>query len=78
MAQPAGSREREPETPPIDPYAIRRAYRKERARRRARVERQREQRLADLRFVAMLAALFALSVFLTLTIWQEVQRLFGL
>jgi hypothetical protein len=77
MAQPA-RRQEHPEAPPVDPYAIQRAYRRERARRRARIDRRREQRLAGLRFVAVLAALFALSVFLTLTVWQEIQRLFGL
>lgn len=78
MAQPARRREHAPEAPPVDPFAIQRAYRRERARRRARVEHRREQKLAGLRFVVVLAALFALSIFLTLTIWEEVQRLFGL
>jgi hypothetical protein len=50
----------------------------ERAKRRARVERRHEQRLAGLRFLAALLALLVLSILFSLTIWQEVQRLFGL
>jgi hypothetical protein len=46
--------------------------------RRARRERIRERRLAALRFVLFLCLLLALSLFLTLTAWREVQRLFGL
>jgi hypothetical protein len=74
MAEPA----RAPESPPLDPTAVRRAYRRERAKRRARREHIRERRLAGVRFVVALFALLALSVFLTLTAWHEVQRLFGL
>ncbi len=64
--------------PPIDPLAIERAYRFERAKRRARLERHRERRLAGLRFLAVVLTLLVLSVFLSLTIWEEIQRLFGL
>ncbi|MEX2211170.1 MAG: hypothetical protein WD689_05345 [Gaiellaceae bacterium] len=67
-----------PESPPVDPSAVRKAYRRERAKRRARRDRIREQRLAGFRFMVVLFALLALSVFLTLTAWHEVQRLFGL
>lgn len=78
MAHPAPGSDEAPETPPVDPFAVQRAYRRERLRRRARDERLRERRLANLRFFLVLGLLFALSVFLTLTIWEEVQRLFGL
>ncbi len=82
MAQPAPSRrpttERPPESLPFDPHAARRAYRLQRLRRRARRDRIRERRLAAVRFVVVLCALLALSIFLTLTAWREVQRLFGL
>lgn len=64
--------------PVLDPDAIQRAYRLQRARRRARLERRRARRLAGLRFVASLLVLFALSVVLAVTIWHQVQRLFGL
>jgi hypothetical protein len=63
---------------PIDPSAVDRAYLQERARRRARIERSRARRRAGLRFWLVLLGLVAVSVLLTLTIWREVERLFGL
>jgi hypothetical protein len=77
VAQPA----RQPlpnDVPVVDPAAIHEAYRRERARRRMRLERQRAKRAAAFRFVAVLVFLFAVSVALLVTIWHEVQRLFGL
>jgi len=44
----------------------------------ARERRQRERRLAHLRFWGVVLALLALSFFLGLTIWHEIQHLFGL
>lgn len=77
MAQPA--REQQSEAPPpVDPTAVPRAYRKERARRRARVERAQERRLAAFRFISVLLLLAALAALLVLTIWNQVERLFGL
>jgi len=64
--------------PPYDPVAIDRAYLQERARRRARIERERAQRRASLRFWFVLLALLAVSVLLSLTVWREIERLFGL
>ena len=78
MSQAAPTPERLPESPPLDPHAVRRAYRRERLRRRARRDRVRERKLAGLRFALVLCALLALSLFLTLTAWHEVQRLFGI
>ena len=66
------------DAPPYDPVAVDRAYLQERARRRARVERSREQRRASLRFWLVLLVLLAASVLLSLTIWREIERLFGL
>lgn len=66
------------ESLPLDPQAVRQNYRRARQKRRAREDRQREQKLAGVRFLFVLATLLALSVFLTLTAWNEVQRLFGL
>ena len=63
---------------PLDPAAVDRAYLQERARRRARHERSRARRRAGLRFWLVLLGLVAVSVLLTLTIWREVERLFGL
>ena len=66
------------DAPPVDPLAIPRAYRRERARRRARVERQREQRIARLRFLIAMLVLLTASALLTLTVWEQVRRVFGL
>jgi hypothetical protein len=66
------------DAPPFDPVAVDRAYLQERARRRARIERSRAKRRAALRFWLVLLGLIAVSVLLTLTIWREVERLFGL
>lgn len=66
------------EAPPVDPVAVDRAYLKERARRRARIERSRAQRRASLRFWFVVLGLLAVAVLLTLTTWREVERLFGL
>lgn len=83
MAEPATrSRARDDapplDAPPLDPAAVDRAYLLERARRRARIERSREQRRAAIRFWLVLLGLLAVSVLLTLTTWREVQRLFGI
>jgi hypothetical protein len=77
MAQ-AARRQRALEPPPVDPHAIDRAYRLERAKRRARVERQRARRRAGIRFFVTLVFLLALSVALVVVVWRQVQSLFGL
>ena len=65
--------------PPIaDPDAIRRAYRRERAKRRARIEHRREAKVAGVRFWVVLWVLLFASVILALTIWAQIQQLFGL
>ena len=66
------------EVPPVNPDAVDRAYRLHRARRRARLERRRATKRASLRFWVVLVVLLAASVFLAVTIWREVERLFGL
>ena len=83
MAQPHGKLEPdEPddaEAPPVDTTdAIRWAYRFHRTKRRLRVERRRATQLAGLRFAVTLALLVFVFVVLSLTVWAEVQRLFGL
>ena len=75
---PADDGEAPPFDAPFDPVAVDRAYLQERARRRARIERSRARRRAGLRFWVVLLGLVAVSVLLTLTIWREVERLFGL
>jgi predicted nucleic acid-binding Zn ribbon protein len=78
MAEPATRPSAGDDAPPFDPIAVDRAYLHERARRRARMERSRERRRAGLRFWLVLLALLAASVLLSLTIWHEIERLFGL
>ena len=78
MAQPARSHERPTQAPPVDPAAVARAYRLERAKRFARKQRAREQRLAGLRFWLVLVLLTSALLLLSLTVWNEIERLFGL
>ena len=78
MAQPA-RRIAAPEDPPVDrAEAIDRAYHYHRARRNARQRRKRETARARLRFAVTLTVLLALAVALIVTIWHEVQNVFGL
>lgn len=65
-------------SPPVDPHAVERRLRRERAKRRARVEHRREQRLAGLRFLVLIGALVFLALFLGLSIWEKISALFGL
>ena len=79
MAEPARQAPVEDDEPPIlDPRVVERAYRRQRVKRRARVERLREQSHARLRFWLVMIILVSLSVYLALTVWQELQALFGL
>jgi hypothetical protein len=78
MAQPARGITPVPDEPPVDPQAVDRAYRLHRARRRMRVERSRERARARLRFLAVVFLLVAAAVVLLLTLWHEVQSVFGL
>ena len=79
MAQPASH----PPTitddaPSLDPRAIEHAYRRERARRRARSVRRTEAQSSKARFWVVLAVLLLLTVLVSLTAWHEVQTTFGL
>jgi hypothetical protein len=78
MAEPARRQDAVEDPPPIDPAAIDRAYRFHRARRRAREERVRERGLARLRFWAVLLAVLVLTAYLSLVVWHQIERLFGL
>jgi hypothetical protein len=78
MAEPARQLPPAPEEPPIDPDAIDRAYHLHRAKRRARIEHKRTRRLARLRFWLVVVGLVAAVVLLALTVWREVQDLFGI
>jgi len=66
------------ELPEVDPDAVRRSYHLHRARRRARVEHGRRAKRAGARFWVVFVLLVAACVFLALTTWREVGRLFGL
>ncbi len=77
MAQ-AARRQRRVEEVPVDPAAIPRAYRRERARRRARVEHTREARRAERRFWIVLLGLLLASAIFALAVWEQIERLFGL
>ena len=76
MAEPA--KKPPPDAPPIDPVAIQREYRRQRARREYRERRTRERRAANIRFWVIVVALLALSVYLSIAMWHQVQKLFGL
>jgi hypothetical protein len=79
MAQPARRRVAAPDDePPVDPQAVDRAYHYHRARRNARLRRQREKAHARLRFFMTFAVLVGLALFLVLTIWHQVHKVFGL
>jgi anti-sigma-K factor RskA len=69
---------RSEDVPPIDPSAVEHAYVQHRARRRARHAHHRRTRWAGVRFWVILVLLVAACVFLALTTWREVARLFGL
>jgi hypothetical protein len=62
----------------LDPTAVQRNYRRQRIKRRVREDRAREKNLARLRFWLALTAVIATSIGLTLVIWNQIQRLFGL
>jgi hypothetical protein len=68
-----------PEEPPVDPSAaIEHAYRFHRAKRRVRQRRRYEMRKANVRFYVVLVTLVFVSVLVALTVWNEIQRIFGL
>lgn len=69
--------EEPPEAPPLDSHAVELAYRRHRARRRARVEYRRARRLAGVRFWLGLLCLVVAAAALGVVIVQEIQRLFG-
>jgi hypothetical protein len=78
-AKPAADESNDAEPPPVDTAdAIEWAYRFHRTKRRLRVERRRATQLAGLRFAVTLALLVFFFVVLSLTVWAEIQRLFGL
>jgi hypothetical protein len=78
MSEPAPRTPTRPDdAPSLDPHVIERNYRRERARRRARLERKSAARRSDVRFWVTLLVLVFVSAFLILAAWHEVQTLFG-
>ena len=78
MAQPARRAEPVDEALELDPAAVQRAYHLHRARRRAHRNRRRETKRAKLRFWLVLFVLVVASVYLSIVIWHQIQRTFGL
>lgn len=78
MAQPARRPELVDESLELDPLAVQRAYELHRARRRAHRHHRRETKRAQLRFWLVLLVLIALSVYLSVVIWHQIERTFGL
>ena len=77
VAQPL--RELEPEdVPVVDHERVRDTVRLHRARRKARIEHRTRTRRAGIRFWLVLLLLLVASVALSVTIWREIQSLFGL
>jgi hypothetical protein len=66
-----------PDPPSLDPSAIEEAYRRERARRRAKNAHHRHARNSDARFWVMLAVLALITVIIALTAFHEIQTSFG-
>jgi hypothetical protein len=62
----------------VDPTSVERAYRRERLRRRAREDRDRERQLAAVRFWLAVLTVIGTSIGLAIVIWQQIHRLFGL
>ena len=66
------------DVPLVDHEAVRDTVRLHRARRKARIEHRKRTRRAGIRFWLVLALLLVVSIVLLVTIWNEIQRLFGL
>jgi hypothetical protein len=78
MARPARQPAELDDPPKHDPASIDQAYRYHRQRRSARVARDREQRRARWRFWLVASLLLLGSLVLAVTIWDQIQTLFGL
>ena len=66
------------EVPVVDHEAVRDTVRLHRARRKARTAHKRRTRRAGIRFWVVFLALVVASIALSVIVWQEIQRLFGL
>lgn len=77
MPAPAPRRATRPKQVPPTP-AVERNLRVERAKRRARMEHKLERERARRRFAVLLFLLLLAAVLISLTIWDQIQALFGL
>lgn len=76
---PASAQRREEARPGSErPSTVERNLRIERAKRRARLEHERERRAARRRFLFLLLLLVGAAVFLGLTILDQIRSLFGI
>jgi hypothetical protein len=66
------------DVPVVDHEAVQHTVLLHRARRKARIEHRKRTRRAGIRFWLVLSLLLVLSVVLSVTIWHEIQHLFGL
>ena len=66
------------EVPVVDHEAVRDTVRLHRARRKARTAHKRRTRRAGIRFWFVFLALVVASIVLSVIVWHEIQRLFGL
>ncbi len=66
------------DVPVVDHKAVRDTVRLHRARRKARIEHRKRTRRAGIRFWLVLLLLLVASVVLLVTVWHEIQHLFGL
>ena len=78
VTEPAHSPRVLDEDPPsLDPLVIEQNYRRERARRRAKVQRRSAVKRSNVRFWVSLLVLAFVTAFLIVAAWHEVQTLFG-
>lgn len=61
-----------------EPTRLQRSLVRERAKRRAKIEHERERRRARRRFAVLILVLLFFTAVLSLTIWDEIETLFGL
>jgi len=69
---------RSDDAPVVDHEAFRDTVRLHQARRKARTAHRKRTRRAGIRFWLVLLVLLVATVLLSVTIWHEIQRLFGL
>ncbi|MBA2615608.1 MAG: hypothetical protein H0U90_07500 [Actinobacteria bacterium] len=77
MPVPAPRRAR-PQPVPRPPSPLERSLLRERAKRRAKIEHDLERKRARRRFQVLLLGLLFLAAVLSLTIWDQIQAIFGL